>query len=106
MNDWTCSNCRKVPKVMHSINPNICAACYDASEPGPAPTYNSGDRVTTPDGAGVVLFVALGKDHKSEKANARNSAVCVKLDGKKSKGYNGTLFLAELVQSCPKSKRR
>jgi len=100
MNDWICSKCNKEPKVMHSCDPNICVECYDKSEPGPPPTFNPGDRVTTPQGKGAVVYVIHGID-------ARSSSICVKLDaGRNYPHYHGTLILAELVKAEAKPKRR
>lgn len=100
-NDWICSVCKKVPKVMHSIEPNICVGCYEASEPGPPPTYNEGDRVTTPGGEGRVVYIIPGDDD-------RTSSVCVYLDSARnySLHYKGTTYLAELVKPAAKKRRR
>lgn len=100
MNDWKCSKCGKVPKLMHSTEPNICAPCYDSTDAGPPPTYNSGDRVTTPGGEGLVVYIIPGDDD-------RTSSVCVALDSSTNKyDYKGTLYLAELVKAAPKRRRR
>lgn len=97
---WLCSLCGKEPEVMHSTNPNICVKCYNAQEPGPPPTYSSGDRVVTPHGPGSVHYVRLGETD-------RDSAVSVLLDKKKNVvNYDGTLFLAELVAPEPKHVSR
>jgi hypothetical protein len=100
-NGWTCSVCGKEPKIMHSTEPNICADCFDKTEPGPAPHFTGGERVSTPDGEGVVNYVQPGE-------NERDSAVSVFLDALASTkpGYRGTLYLAEYVKEAPKRRRR
>jgi hypothetical protein len=98
--DWLCSKCLKHPKLMHSTDPNICADCYEASVPGPTPTYTSGDRVVTPDGEGTVSYIIAGE-------NARSTSVCVIIDGARNYGhYKGGLYLAELVTPVKKRRRR
>ncbi len=100
--DWKCSKCGEVPKVMQAdTDPKLCVPCYDkeqAATPATPPPFDTGTRVTTPAGDGFVAYVRMGgPDFGSV------SSVSVVLDSKKNEhGYTGTIYLAELVTAIDK----